>query len=148
MAIQCDTLIWQTPCSSVNIPNTSNSKTPTTSIHFQTNYNYGADFELIKSYFHATPSTILHFDLETFLPQCMICKLTHFDIAWHNKLHICCFSDIPINLLGSAPCTALHFYSTRVEIPWNTNHTKTRAEAWLLQQLHFYLTLAFVKAIG
>ncbi len=41
----------------------------------------GADYRLIKAYFHVVPRTILCYDPKTILPQCMICKRIHFDVC-------------------------------------------------------------------
>ncbi len=84
------------------------SKIPTTFVFDNTNYDSGADYRL-KTYFCPIPCTILCYDLKTLLSECMICKPTQFDVASHNQVHMYGFSHI-VNLLSSAPGTALHMH--------------------------------------
>ncbi len=57
--------------------NTKSSKTPTTFVPCHTNYKYGADYQLLKTYFCMIPCTILRYAKHL----CMICKLIHFDVC-------------------------------------------------------------------
>ncbi len=52
----------------------------------------------------------------------------------HNQLHLNSLSNI-VNLRSSSPGTALH------KLQHSINSSKQAGMAWLLEQMHFYLTL-------
>lgn len=79
---------------------TSDGKTTTTLIPFQTNQDYRERLLINKNFFHADHCTVLCY--ETLLPQICILRL-----ASHNQLHTFGFSAV-VNLLMSSPDTTLH----------------------------------------
>jgi len=48
---------------------------------FIQNYDYGEDYQLIKTYFHFLAQYYIMTGSKHILPHCMICKLIHFDVC-------------------------------------------------------------------
>ncbi len=113
---------------SLQIPdemNSRDSKRPITFVPYHTKYDYRADYWLLKTYFAWFLSQCCAMISKYFYSSPWCVNLYILLFASHNLLHRNGCSEV-VNLLSSAPGTALHLHESQQKI-LNTCRSKLKA---------------------